>query len=81
MTSTSDDGSPNTPVELPKYETEPDSRDMDLSLELPDGPLTVGRLPCEVMILTTDEQRQIFEEAGVPLDGVDATHRRKRKKR
>jgi hypothetical protein len=81
MTSTSDDGNPNTQGELPKDEKKPDSRDMDLSLELPDEPLTVGRLPCEVMIITTDEQRQVFEEAGVPLDGVDSTHHRKKKKR
>ena len=75
MTSTSDDGSPNTPVELPKYETEPDSRDMDLSLELPDDFPTL-----DAVILTADEQRRLLEKAGVQLDQKDSTTRHKKKR-
>jgi|688.fasta_scaffold31432_7 hypothetical protein len=80
MTNTSDDGSPNTPVELPKREAQPDVENMGLPLELPDEPLTSGPLPFDVMILTADEQRRVFEEAGIPLEGVDATHSRKKNK-
>jgi len=35
----------------------------------PDDPLTDGSLPGEVMILTADEQRRLFEKAGIPLGG------------
>jgi hypothetical protein len=81
MTSTSDDGSPNTPVELPKDETQPDVENAGVPLELPDDPLTDGRLPFDVIILTADEQRRVFEEAGIPLEHRDSTTRRKKKKR
>jgi len=35
----------------------------------PDDPLTDGSLPGEVMILTADEQRRLFEKAGIALGG------------
>jgi len=53
---------------------------MDVPLEMSDEPLTDGRLPFDEMILTADEQRQLFEEAGIPLNGVDVVHCRNKKK-
>lgn|GEM_PF-4868958 len=61
-------------------ETQPDLGDMDVPLEMSDEPLTDGRLPFDEMILTADEQRQLFEEAGIPLNGVDVVHCRNKKK-
>jgi hypothetical protein len=75
MTSTSDDGSPNTPVELPKHETEPAVENMGLTLELPDDVPTL-----DAVILTADEQRRLFEEAGVQPDKIDSAARRKKKR-
>lgn len=75
MTSTSDDGSLNTPVELPKHETEPAVDNTGLTLELPDDGPTL-----DAVILTADEQRRLFEEAGVQPDQIDLATRRKKKR-
>ena len=75
MSSASDDGSQNAPVELPKHGTEPDVENTGLPLDLPDSPL-----PFEEMILTSDEQQRVFNEVGVHPDQKDSTTRRKKKR-